>query len=464
MKTNFKTIVTVMFVVMIFTFACIDSAPKSVTKEATAAPESHTAPTQQPPAKEGKVEITSSNSYLDSFSDYNVVGEVINNTDHTVENVTLSLAITDESGASLLKDDNDNLVDRLDIQPDITVLGPGISAPFHYYISADDVKPAKFDVTIKSYDQSSAAKLERFDVQNVQITAVGNDIVLAGEVINLSSDSVDVETLAGALLDKNDKVLAADSTLTYSRYLYPAGDSAGRDRGPFVVKFYGPLENIDQWKVYVRSIENTTTPPPDIDVSLTGSYVDSSGTYHLLGKVTNNGSAQISPSVIGGLYNADKTMFDAASSNIPLYLKTGESAPFDLNTFEVVNSLPSEQASPADKIVQPDLYWTFTSNHQVISLEAKNVNVKQDGSSWEVTGRVSNTSGQKLSSINVVITFLDGDQQIIATNSTAIYPPDGSDTVEAGTSNEFSIPINVPEDLDLSSQDYQIILQGVVAQ
>ena len=463
MKNKFKTVLFVAILVTVLTFACLDSMPTSVPTNATQVSQP---PTQQAPLKEeGKLEITSTSSYVDSYNDYNVVGEIVNNTNEAIENITLSLSVTDETGTSLLKDENDSPVDRLDIQPYIGVLDPGTSAPFSYYLSAEEVQPAKFEVAIKSYDPSSAAKRTEFDIQNVQTTYRDNgDVILTGEVVNLSSEQMDVETLAGALFDSAGKVLAANSTLTYSRYLYPAGDPSGRDRGPFIVTLFGPIKNVSRWKVYVRSVENTTTPSVDVDVQLTGSYVDPSGTYHLLGQVTNNGSSQILPSVIGGLYNSDKIVLDAASSSIPLYLNAGESAPFDLNTFQVINSLPADQTSSAKEIVEPDLYWTFSSDYDVMSLEVKDVQITQDGSDWTISGTVVNTSDKNLGSISAVIQFLDGDQKIMATNSTSIYPPDGSDTIEPGASSDFSIPIYAPEEWDLSSQKYQMILQGVVSQ
>jgi len=95
-------------------------------------------PTQPPVVKEGKLEIASTNSYIDSFNDFNVTGEIVNNTNKTIENVTLSVSITDASGASLLKDDDGNTLEQVDVQPYIYTLAPGATAPFNYYISADD--------------------------------------------------------------------------------------------------------------------------------------------------------------------------------------------------------------------------------------------------------------------------------------------------------------------------------------
>ena len=66
--------------------------------------------------------------------------------------------------------------------------------------------------------------------------------------------------------------------------------------------------------------------------------------------------------------------------------------------------------------------------------------------------------------MSAVVQFLDEDGQVLATNSVSVYPPDGSETIEPGTSNEFSVSIYAPEDWDLSSQDYQVILQGIVSE
>jgi len=168
--------------------------------------------------------------------------------------------------------------------------------------------------------------------------------------------------------------------------------------------------------------------------------------------------------VIGGLYGSDQTVFDAASLNVPLYLSAGESAPFDINTFQLASSMPANQVSAIEKIVKPDYYWTFTTHFELQPLQAKNVKVQRDGSDWTVKGTVLNTTNKKLGSISAVIEFLDEDQQVIATNSASIYPPDGSDTIDPGKSNEFSVSIYAPEDWDLSSREYRVILQGVVSE
>jgi hypothetical protein len=465
MKTRSSTLLLLASAAALMTFACLGSAAATPTSLPAQATEVSHPPTEPVLIKEGDVEILNSTSYTDHFNDFYVVGELVNNTNQTIENVTLSLSITDEAGASLLKDENENPVDRIDIHPYIGVFSPGVSAPFSYYISPDEAQPANYEISVKSYDPSSAAKLKEFDVQKVQTNFMDNgDVILTGEVVNMSSVQMDVESLAGAVLDEAGNVLAANSTVTYSRYLYPAGDPDGRDRGPFAVTLFGPIENVSQWKIYVRSLENTSVPSADLGIELAGSYVDLLGTYHLVGTVTNNGSSQISPSVIGGLYGSDKAVLDAASSNIPLYLNAGESAPFDLSSFSVVPYMSPEQISPAKEIVLPDLYWSYATDYEVVSLEAQDVSVTKEDSDWKITGTAVNTTDKNLSSISVVVEFLDENGQVMATNSTALYPAEGSEVIQPGDSNEFSLFIYAPAEWDLSSQEYQVTLQGVVSQ
>src|SRR5215216_3235671 len=319
MKTKNSTLMFIALFAALITFACGGGAvatATSVPAEITPAVE----PTEPVMQVEGELEITNSTSYVDGFNDYTVVGEITNNTNQTLENITLSLSISDESGTSLLKDENDSPVESIEIQPYIGVLDPGVVAPFSYYISADDVQPAKFEVSVKSYDQSSAPELADFDVQNVNLTETDNgDIIITGEMVNLSSEEVELESMAGAVLDESKNILAANFTLTYSHYMYPAGDPQGRDRSPFIVQLYGPIANIAHWKVYARGVTSNKDLSDDMDIQVSTSYVDAYGTYHLVGTLTNNGSSQISPSLIGGLYSSEKTLFDVASLNVPFY-------------------------------------------------------------------------------------------------------------------------------------------------
>ena len=469
MKTKFNPVLLVISLSMVFTFACIGSKPSSVSNTSTEEPqmtEPAQMPTEEAPQFDGELEITSVSSYIDGFDDYNVSGEIVNNSNQTLENVILSLSITDENGDSLLKDSDENVVDSIEIQPYIGILVPGASSSFNYYISADDLKPADFEVSIKSYDESSAPDMADIDMKNIQLaTTASNDILITGEVINLSSEKVDVQSMAGALMDGSKTVLAANFTLTYPRYLYPAGDAEGRDHGPFIVHFYGPVENMEHWKVYARAVETDSfATAADVDVQLTNSYVDSYGTYHLLGTLTNNSSTQLSPALIGGLYGPDQTVFDAASLNLPLYVNAGETVPFDINSFQLTSSLSADETASLEQVVMPDLYWTFTTDHPVESLEAKQVKVTHDGFDWVVSGTVMNSSGKSLNSIGALVEFVDEDGKVMATNSTTIYAPEGSETIEPGKASEFSVSVYVPEDWDLSSRDYRVILQGMVSE
>jgi hypothetical protein len=465
MKTRSNTLLFLAIAIALMTFACIGSAAATPTAEPSTATEvAH--PTAEPVlVKEGEVRILNSTSYVDHYNDFDVVGELLNDSSQMIENITLSLSITDESGASLLRDENDNPVDSIDIFPYIPVLSAGTSAPFSYYISADEVQPASYEVTLKSYDRSTAPELQEFDVRNVQTHFMDDgNVILAGDIVNLHSRHVDVESLAGTLLDSTGKTLAANYTLTYPRYLYPAGDPAGRDQGPFVITLFGPIENVSQWKVFVRSVENRTVPTAELGIDVAGAYIDPSGTYHLLGTVTNNGSGQLSPSIIGGLYGSDNMVWDAATTNIPLYLNSGESAPFDLNTFQVAPYMSPEQISSVEEIVLPDLYWSYSTEHEVVPLEAEDLELTQGSYDWTVSGTAVNTSDQNLSSISAVLEFLDENGQVTATSSTAIYPAEGAEAIEPGASSEFSLSVYVPEDWDLSSREYRVVLQGVIAQ
>jgi hypothetical protein len=97
-------------------------------------------------------------------------------------------------------------------------------------------------------------------------------------------------------------------------------------------------------------------------------------------------------------------------------------------------------------------------------LEAQKVKVARDGFDWTVTGTATNSSGQKLISISAVVEFLDENGQVMATNATTIYPTEGSEVIDPGQSNEFNMSVYVPEDWDLSSREYRVVLQGIVSE
>jgi membrane-associated protease RseP (regulator of RpoE activity) len=121
MKTKNNLLMFVALFAALITFACGGGAIATATSapaEVTPAVESTEPVTQM----EGELEITNSTSYIDGFNDYTVVGEIQNNTNKTLENITLSLSITDESGATLLKDENDSPVDSIEFNPTLACL------------------------------------------------------------------------------------------------------------------------------------------------------------------------------------------------------------------------------------------------------------------------------------------------------------------------------------------------------
>ena len=468
MNTKRITPLFIALVVAIMTFACGGTAATATSvpeQPATQAAEVAKPTAETVSEAAGDLEIISVTSYVDAYNDYNVAGEIKNNTNRTLENITLNLSIKDANGTSVLTDSSDAAVDSVEIQPFIGTLAPGTGSPFSYYMSIDDQAPADFDVSIASYDQVSAPELAKIDLANVNSAELDNgNVIITGELVNLSDEQVELESVAGSMLNEDLQVLGANSSQTYQRYLYPAGDADKRDRTPFIVLMYGPLENATRWKVYARAIESTSTPSEDVQVQWSNSYFDPYGTYHMLGTLTNNGSEQLSPSLLGSVQSPDQAILDVASVNVPIYLNAGESVGFDITAFQVMNYIPDDTISGSDMNVRPDLYWTFPTDYEVVNLTANDVSLTQNDYDWTVRGTVVNTSDKPLSSVSIVAQISDASGQLVATNSVGVYPPDGSETIDPGDSLEFEITLYTPDGLDLSNLTQQFFVQGIVAQ
>lgn len=451
---KFKLVLAAL-VFAIVNFACGGSTPSAteLPVQATAGAPQPTATLSEP---EGQLEIVNTTSYLDNYNDYNVVGEIKNSTNRTLENITLELSITDSDG---------NQIESVEIQPFIYTLSPKTSSPFGYYISVDDQQPADFKVSIKSYDQTSTDNLAEMSLENVKTAEAKNgDIVITGEFVNLSDDQVEIESMAGAMLDKDLQIISANFTQTYQHYLYPAGDAAGRDRTPFIVYMYGPVQNIMHWKVYARPVATTYIPSTDVDVQWSSSYFDPYGTYHMLGTLTNHGSDQISPSLIGGVFSPENVFLDLASVNVPIYVDAGQSVPFDINAFQVMSYIPDEKIANSKMVVLPDLYWTFPTDYNLVTLDVDDTTLLSNTYDWAVNGTVINTTDQKLSSISVIAQIQDREGQVLVINSATIFPPDGMQTIDPGTTNEFNLTLYPPENLDLTAQRLNYIVQGIIAE
>jgi len=407
------------------------------------------------------VVILDKSAYTDSSGYYNVVGQVLNNTDTPITNINLSVSVKDSSGNTLLTDSSDQPVDTETFSPSLYTLAPGEISPFNYYVNLNDKEASTFDVTVASQDTTEVER-PKVQVENDALfTDTDGDLHYSGELVNLSDQPVKVDSLAGAVLDQAGAVLVTSSTSSVSEYLMPAGDSAGMDRTPFTVYMSGPVANVATTRAYVDA--KVTDPEDDkqVTVTVSNAYADGSGGFHLVGTLLNNGTETLTANLVAGLYGADKKVMDAESTGAPLYLTPGVALPFNLDSFSSLNFDPDRIKLVDTYTVQIDPYWTFAVSTEPVTLKTSGDKQADQGDGrWTITGNIANSSGKALSSETVVVAAADAQGKVVGVGTGSVFP-DG-DSIAAGHTDPYSVDIYFAPDVDVTQLTFTTFVQGSV--
>jgi hypothetical protein len=412
-----------------------------------------------PGSTTGEVTISSTNAFVDSFGTYHVVGEVANNSSQALNSIELTVEITDASGNSLLKDDSGNTAANAVIHSMLFTLAPGEASPFEYSYETTGGTPASYKVKITGQQTASVSRAA-LKSEDVQLTDDGSGwYYLTGELVNTGTQWAHINSLAGAVLDDSNNLLSTDWTSTFSTELAPAGDSQGRDKTPFEINFPNP-GNSTQWSLYWDADVIDSVTDYSLDVKVTDFYFDQYGSAHLVGWVTNNSSQSLDSMVVGGLYGADGTVLDSSYAFVPIPLKPGVAAPFNISSFGSVNYNSSQAALVKSTTAQIDSWFTSPLSTESVDLVYANQTIQSDGATWTFGGDVTNTSGKKLSGITVVVMISDAQGKLVGMEYTSISP--SGDSIAAGDTNTYSISISLDPAVDTAGFTTTTLVVGAV--
>jgi hypothetical protein len=408
----------------------------------------------------GEIAVLSTYGYKDEFGYFHIVGEIYNSTEKVAENIELTVELKDDSGNTLLKDDSDNPTESLTFSPFLFTVAQGESSPFDFYIDVGEATPDSYRVTVTG-QQTGQAQRASLELQNDQMVRDDSgNLYITGELVNLSDSPVQIDSLAGAALDENDRVVAANAYGPVTRILASAGDENENDRTPFRIRLDDPGDVASQWSVYWDADEVDSVTTYSIEMSPQNNYYDRWGSLHLVGLVTNQSEEILSIAMVAGVYAEDGTVVDADTLTVPFNLGPGESIPYNFEYFSNVNSNVAEANKLARSTVQVDPYWTSTAFSEVVALEAANVEQADEGEgSWTMTGEVTNTSDKPLAYYTVVIGVYEGDN-LVASAYTTEYP---EADLAPGASLPFDLTLYLdPETEGASGFEFRAFVQGVV--
>ena len=420
-----------------FVFVIILSMPACV-KSTVIAPTSQPPFAATPANQSDELVIDSTNSFVDPFGTYRVVGNVVNYSSEVVNSIQLTVEIKDASGNSLLLDDKGNTTENTIIYPILYTLAPGEASPFAFSYETSYGTPASYKVTIAG-QQTGNANRAALQWEKVQIVDNGSGwYYLTGVLVNMGSQWAYVNSLAGAVLDDSNNVLSTDWTSTYTTELAPKGDALGRDRTPFEVNFPNPGGST-QWELYWDAdvIDNVTDYP--MEVKVTNVYFDQYGSAHLIGWITNNSNQSIDSMVVGGLYSADGTVLDSSYAFVPVPIKPGLAAPFSISSFGSVNYNPNQASLVTTSSAQFDSKFTTPTSSEFVDLTATGETVQKDVATWTFSGNFTNTSGRDLSYATVVVMVMDDQNKLIAMEYASVSPT--GEAIVPGDTNPYSVTV-----------------------
>jgi len=420
----------------------------------TAQPTQPPAPTDEPPTPEPTtpvstgefdIQIEMVNGYLDTFSSWNIVGLIRNNTDRVIDDVEIEVELFDANDNSLFVETD---------YTDLYNIAPGEVSPFSFTVYEDVPDADNFVATVVG---NSTSDLERapLDVLNTRMVFDDSgDAHITGEVMNNNDRSVVINSLSAATFDANGQIQTANSYSVAIRYLEPG------EVGPFRFTITGPdygNEELDSFEVFVDAQFDEPITPYNLAISDAIYYLDSFDNLHLVGEVTNNDSVPLSVSLVAGIYGEDGVVLDAASQSLPVTsLAPGQTVPYDFNFWGPMSYVAGAVDEAALYTIQVDAYWTWESSTQTFTLSSQNDVLESDDFSSQVYGQVVNDSGGTVDSATIIAFLRDPiTGEVLAMGYDYIF-----EELADGATADYSIFLDPPANIDPFETDLYILVVG----
>jgi hypothetical protein len=181
---------------------------------------------------------------------------------------------------------------------------------------------------------------------------------VVGEVKNNSPiDSMNNVKITATFYDRSEKVIGTDFTYTNIDVLRPAEKSSFE----IILNDADISQKIDSYKLSVSG-EKTESPPAALKLTVSDSHLEDTGTYHIVGEVTNQGSQKATfVKVSGALYDSSNAIVAAVFVYTdPQELKPEQIAPFNI----IVDSPIAKKISIASLNVGSKQYSSIMHNEK----------------------------------------------------------------------------------------------------
>ncbi len=394
----------------------------------------------------GQINVLEVTGFKDDSDYWYFYGLIRNDTDRTVSDVEVEVKLLDANAAILY---------TYTTYSSLYYLGPGESSPFKDFTTEPFPTGATVQATVVGNGTSDPLNRANLEYRGVTLWADEyNDVYLAGEVINNSADPVQVNGIAGTLVDASGKVVTASTAYPYLNHIEP-GKS-----GPFVMMFDAPTgqaASLTSYNLYTDAV--ITDPVTTYDLTLSDEhykYLDSFGDMHLIGSVTNNSSVELSVYLVAGIYDANGNVIDANSVYMPVPLAPGETLPYDFDIWGSVDYVSEAYAAASQYQIFFDwysIYETFSPAYNISTSDDTNT---FDGSTATFSGNVLNNSGRDLDSATVIVALYDkGTGKLIATNYTYVSGP-----IANNATGSYEVYLYTESNIDSNNVQYVITAKG----
>jgi len=273
-------------------------------------------------------------------------------------------------------------------------------------------------------------------------------------VINNGTTPVEVNGLAAALFDQAGELVTTAYVSVIKHHLEPG------ETGPFRVSLYAPTEQLDTLTEYEFYWDTVVAEPAEL-VDFTFSdfydYMDGYDNFHLAGTITNNGTLNMSVSLVAGIYDATGNVLDAASLSLPIYyIGPGETLPVDFDSWGPLNYTDATYDISDEYMVSVDYYWTYESYSELVTISTRDDSNTFDNDEAKFIGYVVNDSGKDLTGATVVVAIYEkGTDKLLATEYNWIF-----DDIANGAEAAYEVTVYLPLELDPATVDYVITAVG----
>jgi hypothetical protein len=392
--------------------------------------------------------IVATNSFLDYFDTFSVVGLVTNGTDRTVDNIEIEVELFDANGNSLYVDMT---------YADLFYLAPGETSPFTFRLFEDITGIDSYVATIVG---QSSGEVERafLDIENVSINIDDDEeVYISGEIFNNTGQPAEINDLAVALFDANGALLSADTFSVSVRYLDP-GES-----GPFRIGVDGPVgisTALGSHQFYIDAEVSSPIAGSGIEISEATNYQDAFGNVHLVGELTNTGSDALNIRLVAGIYDGQGMVLDAAYFDIPMSaLVPGQTTPYDFHFWGPLDYVDGVEDLAERYTIQVDGYWTWMPDVEIFPLAVGAGEVDYGQFDATATGSVTNNSGGPIDTIVTVITLRDTTTNEVVATGTDFYFAD--DELADGGAIDYEAYLSPPDGLDPTTVTVTVEAFGV---